>query len=410
MNKINQKFKIASHLVIFIIFIFFGITSYTLASTTDEKEKKLKQLEKKEEKYKNLINLKKKEETAIKAQVKELESQSKKLESDIKESRKKVRDIESDIQKIENKISQKIIVMNSQKELLKKILLNRYQTSSYDNNIRRLFSPSSVEAFHSKDKIEQTASKIHDMLTFITEEQITLEKDISKLEFKKKDIQNVQFDLNEQNIYLENSKNYKSILAGRVAVEKRAFETELKGIKLQQLQVQNEINSLSSAQIGNFSLSDLPTKEEANLKRPVKKPYVVTQGYGKTFYSHHYKGGHHNGVDYAARGSKTIMSASDGIVVATGNMGRYGYGKWVAVDHLNGLVTLYAHLSIISVSKGSKIDKGDSLGIMGTTGFSTGVHLHFSVFAQTTFKVIESTKVKGIYIPSGGTVNPTMYL
>lgn len=410
MNRINKKYTFTSYLICFIILVFFGITSYTLAYTTDEKKKKLKELEKKEEQYKNLINLKKEEVSSIKIQVKELESQSKKLENNIRNNNEKVRNVESDIQKIKNKISQKTVVMSSQKELLKKILLSKYQTSSYEDNIRRLFSPSSIEAFNSKDRVEQTASKIHDMVIFIMEEQKILKKDISNLEVKKKDIRNVQFDLSEQNIHLENSKNYKSVLARQVSSEKLRLEDKLSDIKLQQLQVQNEINSLSSTQIGSFSLSDLPSKQDANLSRPVKKPYVVTQGYGKTSYSHHYKGGHHNGIDYGARGSKIIMSASEGIILATGNMGRYGYGKWVAIDHLNGLVTLYGHLSLISVTKGLKINKGDSIGIMGTTGFSTGVHLHFSIFAQKTFSIVESSKVKGIYIPSGGTVNPAMYL
>ncbi len=409
MNKTGKKNLILRYLFV-VIFLFFILIKPDTIYATNTKEEKLKDLKNKETKYRNLIDLKKTEETVIKHQIKELESQSKELETNIEKNKEKVRKVESEIQKVKNKIAKKNVVLHSQKELLKKILLSKYQTASYDNSIKRLFSPSSSEAFASSDRIEQTASKIHDMVSLMTKEQIVLKKNVSELEDRKNDVKNVQFDLNEQNLQLESTKNYKTFLAQKTSAEKRSFENKLDEVLMEQLQVQNEINSLSTAQIGTFSLSDLPSKKEANMINPVKKPFVITQGYGKTSYSHHYKGGHHNGIDFAARGSKSILAASDGVITATGNMGRYGYGHWIAIDHLNGLVTLYGHLSIVGVSKGMKVKKGAHIGIMGTTGFSTGVHLHFSVFAQKTFRIIESTKVKGLYIPSGGTVNPAMYL
>lgn len=86
-------------------------------------------------------------------------------------------------------------------------------------------------------------------------------------------------------------------------------------------------------------------------------------------------GRNHNGIDLI--GSKTIMAADNGVVEFVGT--REGTGKTIIINHKNGYKTLYAHLSSYKVSKGDKVEKGDSIGIMGNTGNSTGTHLHFEI-------------------------------
>jgi murein DD-endopeptidase MepM/ murein hydrolase activator NlpD len=97
-------------------------------------------------------------------------------------------------------------------------------------------------------------------------------------------------------------------------------------------------------------------------------------------------------------------------VLGTGNLGKYAYGRWIAIDHNNGIVTLYGHLSAVQVTKGEKVDKGDKIGSMGSTGYSTGNHLHFTVFSSDSYDVVPSATVKGLNIPIGATVDPRVYL
>jgi murein DD-endopeptidase MepM/ murein hydrolase activator NlpD len=87
---------------------------------------------------------------------------------------------------------------------------------------------------------------------------------------------------------------------------------------------------------------------------------------------------YHQAVDIANAGAPAVVASQGGSVVAAG-WNRGGYGNYVIVDHGNGFKTLYAHLSSISVSAGQKVSQGQQLGIMGSTGRSTGVHLHFEV-------------------------------
>lgn len=95
----------------------------------------------------------------------------------------------------------------------------------------------------------------------------------------------------------------------------------------------------------------------------------ITQGY--RFY--------HKAIDIANKGGGSIVAADSGVVTVAGWPDGYGYGNRVMIDHGNGFVTLYAHLSVIQVRVGQRVKRGDVIGQMGTTGRSTGVHLHFEV-------------------------------
>ena len=90
----------------------------------------------------------------------------------------------------------------------------------------------------------------------------------------------------------------------------------------------------------------------------------------------------HSGLDFAGASGTPIHATADGVVARAGWM--RGYGKTIDVRHEFGLLTRYAHLSSIDVSKGQSVSRGDRIGGMGTTGRSTGVHLHYEVHANGT--------------------------
>ena len=87
----------------------------------------------------------------------------------------------------------------------------------------------------------------------------------------------------------------------------------------------------------------------------------------------------HTGIDIGAGAGDNALAADGGTVTMAGWNG--GYGNCVMIDHGNGYKTLYAHLSSISVAKGAVVDKGAVVGYVGSTGVSTGPHLHFEVWS-----------------------------
>ncbi len=91
----------------------------------------------------------------------------------------------------------------------------------------------------------------------------------------------------------------------------------------------------------------------------------------------------HSGIDIAPRSGTPIRVADAGYVTFTGYQG--GYGNFIIIDHGNGLVTRYAHCSSINVSKGQTVSAGTVIGAVGSTGRSTGPHLHFEVLSGGSF-------------------------
>jgi murein DD-endopeptidase MepM/ murein hydrolase activator NlpD len=83
----------------------------------------------------------------------------------------------------------------------------------------------------------------------------------------------------------------------------------------------------------------------------------------------------HLGVDFAAPTGTPVRTVGDGVVQFAG--WQNGYGNFIIVQHSNNQTTAYAHLSRIDVRKGQKVSQGDFIGAVGSTGASTGPHLHF---------------------------------
>ncbi len=124
-----------------------------------------------------------------------------------------------------------------------------------------------------------------------------------------------------------------------------------------------------------------PNHSASPLAAPLAS-YTMTQPYGPSMYWFEPPyGGYphfHTGLDMSAPSGTAVGAADDAIVIATGNDG-YGYGNYVVLGQPGGRATLYAHLSSIAVHTGDKVTQGQRVGGVGSTGNSTGPHLHFEV-------------------------------
>lgn len=103
----------------------------------------------------------------------------------------------------------------------------------------------------------------------------------------------------------------------------------------------------------------------------------ITSGYGYRRHPIFRVVKFHSGIDLAAPYGQQISAADSGIVSEAKYWG--GYGNMIVIDHGRGISTVYAHLSRFYVQSGQKVNKGDTIGLVGSTGYSTGPHLHFEV-------------------------------
>ncbi|SPH20995.1 Murein DD-endopeptidase MepM [Ascidiaceihabitans donghaensis] len=120
-----------------------------------------------------------------------------------------------------------------------------------------------------------------------------------------------------------------------------------------------------------FGRPEHQEEQMIRLATPVRGSFRFASGFGPRW------GRMHNGIDFAAVEGTPIYAAANGIVTMAG--WKSGYGKLIKIDHENGFETWYAHLSSVDVTVGEMVRTDEQIGAMGSTGRSTGTHLHFEV-------------------------------
>ena len=156
----------------------------------------------------------------------------------------------------------------------------------------------------------------------------------------------------------------------------------------------NDVPDDFSLKVGQLLIIPDGSPPEIKAPKPKPQPQFLAQGPGSPAFSAPYgaqfiwpAGGqltqyfawYHPGIDIANRSAPGIAASDGGVVTVAGWPDGYGYGNRVVVDHGNGYTSLYAHLSNIYVSVGETVSRGQLIGQMGSTGRSTGIHLHLEI-------------------------------
>lgn len=213
--------------------------------------------------------------------------------------------------------------------------------------------------------------------------------------------------------------NYQKLLTQKKASE-QSFEQELMNLESQLNLIVNP-GSLPKVGSGVLSwpFSTLFMQNCAKRQNVFSNPYCITQYFGNTDFATQnpqvYNGMGHDGLDIGAPIGTPVEAALSGIILGTGNTDLshdskgnqcYSFGKWVMIKHTNGLNTLYAHLSEIDVSAGESVQTGQVLGLSGETGYATGPHLHFGVYATDGTKILTLNQFRGATTPCANATMP----
>lgn len=248
---------------------------------------------------------------------------------------------------------------------IERIKLDGYVVDSWAINVNRLQSVPQL-IFDTHNKTIQ-ALLIDNLDVIVSGVQLTFEKTNESYTFKnREDCEKWIKELNsikKQDKYniTDIKLNYSTITSTEALAQKIA-------------NVKNEVTKEKEEQKRKKSVtvsrgSSLP--RVSSYAFPLKSYAYVSSEYGPRW------GSTHTGIDFAARAGTHIYSWRDGKVTFAGWSG--GYGNFIIVDHGNGFVTRYAHCSKIAVKKGQTVSQGQIIGYVGTTGNSTGNHLHFEI-------------------------------
>ncbi len=162
---------------------------------------------------------------------------------------------------------------------------------------------------------------------------------------------------------IDQKRTYNSLKGQRIDYEKRIAELEKNSKEIAAM-----IRKLSSG-------GELKGSGSGSFEWPLRG--VITSPYGNRRHPIFKTVRFHSGIDIAKKFGSKIVASDGGVVIFSGWWG--GYGKAVIIDHGRGYTTVYGHMSRIRVKKGQKVSKRQVIGLVGTTGYSTGPHLHFEI-------------------------------
>lgn len=214
------------------------------------------------------------------------------------------------------------------------------------------------------DKLEQEKAKLK-------EDQQALENEKAGLEDEKADLQTY---VDEQTADLYNIAAQNQQLTEKVNSLKYQINASNEEVEELNAALEKAIREKQAANSGQIVYST------DGFRWPLDKQFQLITTY---FGYDAWRGGNHYGIDVgnAGIGGNNIYAAQSGTVITAYNDGGYhgGFGNYVVIDHGDGVSTLYAHCRSVAVVEGQTVSKGDVIGYVGTTGWSTGNHLHFEV-------------------------------
>ncbi|HEY9583129.1 MAG TPA: peptidoglycan DD-metalloendopeptidase family protein [Candidatus Paceibacterota bacterium] len=383
---------------------------------------KIKQLEGEIASAEKELNKTQQEKNTLANTIKILDLTKKKLETQTKVTETKVSNTNNSISGLERQISTHSDEIDKRIENIKVTL----------RNLEAALDITPVEIVLSDRTISDKVDRAYDLERLQNNIKIDLQRlkeERTKLSNDKQDLENARNNLlalksrlqDEKKLTLDNisvknkllsdtknkESNYKTLLEQKIA-QKATFEQELRNYE---------------RSLGNSDLSNVPHPGSGILAWPLDS-VTVTQYFGNTDFSKSgaYNGRGHNGIDFRASVGTAVKSVASGTVRATGNtdLGCPGgsYGKWILIDHGDGLSSIYAHLSLHKVEPGQIVSRSELIGYSGSTGYATGPHLHLSVYATEGVKVTKLIKADGKaskctempVSPLNGYLNPLLYL
>lgn len=357
-----------------------------LSDAQDEKKQLQSNLSAAQAMKKELENAK----TALTGDVVELDSQMSEVSNDLLEVQNLLDTKEAELDKTTKELAQAKIDVKKQYEDMKLRIKFMYENGTMSYIQILLSSGSFSELLNKAEYIEQVSEYDRNMLQTYQDnrDKITrLEKDLKDqkevLEQVKGDVEAKQTEMagliSDKQTEIEGYesdiqnkeeaiKEYEAMIAEQDSTIK-ALEASVAAAKAKRTQMTVSDNSTNAA--------DQPHYGGGAFVWPAPSYTRISDDYG--YRTHPILGiqKFHSGVDMAAPSGSSILAAADGTVVAAtynATMGNY-----VMIDHGNGLYTIYMHASAIYVSSGQSVSAGSTIAAVGSTGRSTGAHLHFSV-------------------------------
>lgn len=349
----------------------------------------------------------------VQQQINETEQSIKNVEANLSEAMKELQELEGDIAEVEynlQKIKSELNALLSEINELEKNLeittqeYNQKYEQACDRIIAQykygnityldvLLNSESLTDFLSNYYVVQKIIEAdQDFLEEIEEKRQKIETDKATLEEKKAKVEEEKQEVEKQNVMLTNKKNEKAKKVATLNAEESALQQEKENYYAELNRIEEELRKQAS----NAS-SDGGTYSGGQLAFPCPGYTRISSGFGNRGAPLAGGSSYHKGIDMAAPKGTSIYASESGTVITvkkgcTHNYGKSkscgcgnGYGNYLMINHGGGLVTVYAHCTDIYVGLGSTVTRGQLIATVGSTGASTGNHLHYGLLLNGTY-------------------------
>jgi len=407
-----------------ILFVFLVIPAYTaLADPADdlraqikEKEAQIAALEKEIKEFQGSLEKQAVLSRTLRNEVAKLETQIKRLNSDIRLTEAHIDKTNLRISELTNEIDVRTGDIEDGKIILAGLIKSVDEHDDISLVEALISYPTLSDFLNEREYTLRLNEELDNEIRKQQQRKTELEEERIKREKEEGDYQAYRRDLSNKKSIQESITGEKSQLLRESKSQESEFQKLVHEREKKQRLIQDELIGIEEELRRQIDPSSLPQEINGILGWPTEKP-EITQGFGftqfaTTYGSDIYKGKGHNGIDFRAAMGTRILASADGIVKDFGDTDPIckggSYGKWVLIEHPNNLMTIYGHLSQVLVQRGQAVRRGDTIAYSGATGYVTGPHLHFTVYASNTYKLAKTNHCG--MVPAGGYLNPLVYL
>lgn len=337
----------------------------------------------------------------------ELEKKQQAIKKELNETQASIESKEAEQDKLEEKIAltqDQIVILNNQiSKATSDIATKQKQIDAKQTDIKEtyetfkermraaymsndptmigiLLGAESVSDFIMRTELVQRVSAHDDkLINELKKAQKELENTKAALEEDKKALQNSKDKLTAKQTDLNSAYSKAESAMQSLEKNKSLYLQNQKEIEKQMAQAESEIQAAIAAAQKNNSGGSSNKYKGGKLAWPVPGYTNITSPYGIRYWGSTPE--FHKGIDISQGGiyGANIVAAEAGTVVIAQNYNSNGYGNYCVIDHGSGISTLYGHSSKVVVSVGQKVKRGQTIAKVGSTGWSTGPHLHFEV-------------------------------
>ena len=406
-----------------LVFSYWLLAGFTVAQTDDERIAQLRQeierLEQQADAYRQNIATEHAKADSLQREITILQNQINNIKTQINITTKKIGGTSLEINNITDEIYTTQGRIEYQKGAMGELLLEIHKQDR-ESLLVAIMKNENISDF--LNRIQQTVNLGEGLLTLVSDLRETknaYENHRDTLESKKNELEKLNRQQVVQKSSLDGTQKEKDNLLKITKGQEAEYQKLLEEVEIKQSLFFTEMKELETKIIqgGLYILrvqaNNVPKKGTELFQWP-EDDHRITQGYGCTTYARcgkrraPYGGAIHNGVDMTSGYGSPIKAIGDGEVIANGK--NDGWGNWVAVKHPPyDLVSVYGHLSAFEfVRVGTQVKTGDVIGYEGSTGFSTGSHVHLSIYKEFFTYVKEANGQ--LYFNYDNTINPRDYL